>query len=298
MSYTVSVIVTIYNVASYLQRCVDSILGQTFEDFELLLIDDGSTDDSGAICDTYAAANPRVQVIHKANGGAAQARNVGLRAAAGQYVMFIDGDDFIESDMLESQYAVAKQFGADIVCCGFFRDPEGKPSIVQKDERIVSVCSREDALRGVLLGELLYTSLWNKLYKRTLIPYLYNDENIAFTEDRLANYNAIKCAACMVLDSRKLYHYQLHRHSLVQTSLNEGHFSALQASEQIIACEKGDQKHLAYCQRQKDIILMSLITRIIKSGKYEQRYPALRAELLKNYLQIMGNGLYNRKINY
>lgn len=113
-----TIIVPVHNTAKYLARCVESILDQKFKDFELLLVDDGSQDDSGAMCDGYAEADARVKVIHQENGGAAAARNAGLDVAAGAYVGFIDSDDFIDDDMYEVLIRNADASGADIVVCG------------------------------------------------------------------------------------------------------------------------------------------------------------------------------------
>ncbi len=113
-SPTISVIVPVYNAESTLQRCVDSILAQTFEDFELILINDGSKDQSGDICDEYAAKDSRVKVIHKPNGGVSSARNAGLRIAHGEYIAFIDSDDYIDNDYLLG----FKHYDADLIISG------------------------------------------------------------------------------------------------------------------------------------------------------------------------------------
>ena len=113
----VSVIVPVYNAEKYLRECVDSILGQTLSDIELILVDDGSTDSSPAICDRYAEQDARVQVIHKPNGRAASARNAGLRAASGDYVAFVDSDDWVSPKMYEKMLDT----GADVTLCDYVR---------------------------------------------------------------------------------------------------------------------------------------------------------------------------------
>ena len=115
---TISIIVPIYKVEPYLRRCVDSILDQTFSDFELILVDDGSPDNCGSICEEYAAKDERVKVIHKPNGGLSSARNAGLNMAQGDYIGFVDSDDYIESNMFEQLFRVAVQSDAQIVQCG------------------------------------------------------------------------------------------------------------------------------------------------------------------------------------
>lgn len=116
-----SIIVPVYNVEPYLRRCVDSILNQTFSDFELILVDDGSPDSCGAICDDYAARDRRIKVIHKANGGVSYARNEGLDIAQGEYIGFVDSDDYIHPKMYEILVGVIEREQVDLVQCGYQR---------------------------------------------------------------------------------------------------------------------------------------------------------------------------------
>ena len=119
MKDVISVIVPVYNVAAYLPECLDSILSQDYDKLEVILIDDGSTDDSGTICDDYARRDSRIRVIHQKNGGAAAAKNAGLRAATGEYLSFADSDDFLEPGAYAYMLAVLKENDADIVRCAF-----------------------------------------------------------------------------------------------------------------------------------------------------------------------------------
>ena len=116
----ISVIVPVYKVEKYIHRCVDSILGQTFSDIQVILVDDGSPDTCGDICEEYARRDSRVRVIHKENGGLSDARNAGIPQADGKYIIFIDSDDFIEMDMLEYLYSNIRNANADMATCGCF----------------------------------------------------------------------------------------------------------------------------------------------------------------------------------
>ena len=114
----ISIIVPVYKVEPYLRKCLDSIVGQTYQKLEIILVDDGSPDSCGAICDAYAARDERIRVIHKENGGVASARNAGLDAATGDYIGWVDSDDWIEADMFECLLKGAEDYDADIVVCG------------------------------------------------------------------------------------------------------------------------------------------------------------------------------------
>ena len=164
----ISVIVPVYQVEAYLPQCIDSILAQTFRDFELILVDDGSQDRSGAICDEYAGRDERVRVLHKENGGLSDARNAGLEQANGDYFLFVDSDDFIAPMMLERLYAGAQREGADLAICNF------RYTFDTKEKKDFSTAMTAEILRG---AEIFYnrkndrshgfwTVAWNKLYKR------------------------------------------------------------------------------------------------------------------------------------
>ena len=118
---TISVIVPVYKVEPYIRKCVDSILGQTFSDIQVILVDDGSPDQCGKICDEYAKQDNRVEVIHKENGGLSDARNAGIPYAKGEYIIFLDSDDYIENDMFEYMYTRIKDSGADMATCAYMK---------------------------------------------------------------------------------------------------------------------------------------------------------------------------------
>lgn len=164
----ISVIVPVYNVEKYLRRCVDSILSQTYREMEVLLVDDGATDQSGSICDAYAAQDPRVRVIHKKNGGLSDARNAGMEASAGKYLCFIDSDDFIHQRMLEVLHNLALREDADVAVCGICDCYEGSQTNQSKEIREI-VCTGVEALKLTLEGNDLPGSVCSKLIRRELV---------------------------------------------------------------------------------------------------------------------------------
>ena len=164
----ISVIVSVYNESKYIGRCIESVMHQSYTNLEILLIDDGSTDQSGIICDEYAKKDHRIRVIHKQNGGISAVRNLGIESACGQYIGFVDGDDYIESDMYEVLYRLLIEHQADIAVCNVSNCYEtGAKNLYSGGE--IFTCSGEEALEITLEGKKMPASLCNKLYRREVI---------------------------------------------------------------------------------------------------------------------------------
>jgi glycosyltransferase involved in cell wall biosynthesis len=159
----VSIIVPVYNAEKYLRRCLDSIINQTYQNIEIILVDDGSKDASGQICDEYAEHDTRIRVIHKENGGVASARQVGLDDAKGEYVIHADPDDWVEPNWIEELFKYASKEHKDIVMCDYYREHQSKTIIVSEKP---SSLKKEDLLTD-LLHERIWGALWNKLIKRS-----------------------------------------------------------------------------------------------------------------------------------
>ncbi len=163
----ISIIVPVYKVEPYLRKCLDSILAQTFTNFEVILVDDGSPDNSGKICDEYAIKDSRVRVIHKENGGLSSARNAGIDIAQGKYLGFVDSDDYIAEDMYEVLYENLKFYDADISSVEIipFRDDKYENTSKEKKEILLN---KKEAIKSVLEGTDFYAYAWNKLYRKEL----------------------------------------------------------------------------------------------------------------------------------
>lgn len=210
-----SIIVPVYNVAAWLPETVDSVLAQTFRDFELILVDDGATDDSGAICDRYAAQDHRVRVIHQENAGVSAARNTGVAAARGEFIGFADSDDIIERDMFAVMMELAQRYGADVVQCQHDRaDPcNGAP----RSQNAQIMTGEEFVRRMFTKTGGVYTNqvaLWSKIYKRELF------EGITFPvgrvyEDEQETYKLCLKAGTIVETEDVLYHYIKRENSII-----------------------------------------------------------------------------------
>ena len=185
---SLSVIVPVYNVEAFLPVCIDSILTQTLQDLELILIDDGSPDRCGAICDEYAVTDPRVKVIHQKNSGVSAARNAGLKVASGAYIGFVDPDDWIAPEMFASLLMAAQEHHAQIAVCGFtFCDEFGR---TKYNQAVPEGLYDQDALLMSIYGmpNKLHGSMCNKLFSRTVLEDVWFIESVAIGEDWLLLY--------------------------------------------------------------------------------------------------------------
>lgn len=200
----ISIIVPIYNVESYLRRCIDSILKQTFSDFELILVDDGSTDRSGGICDEYAEKDGRVHVIHQKNSGVSAARNRGLAESVGKYVMFCDADDYVSSNWVSFLYQIIRENPNDFVCCSFAKGQLGEDDYELLNKEDVSFLTYFE-----LFKRGLSPYVWNKIYlNKTLKDQRIRfDEQIKYSED--VKFNVAYCKTCerILSVNRNLYCY-------------------------------------------------------------------------------------------
>ena len=199
----ISVIVPVYKVETYLEQCLDSILCQTYRDLEILLIDDGSPDRCGEICDRYAAADPRIRVFHTENRGLSAARNLGIDHARGEYLGFVDSDDWIEPDMYERLLRAVEENGADIAVCGRVREYPDRKEIILPEAGILD---REGAVRAHVKLEIRHAA-WDKLYRRACFADIRYPEG-RVCEDIATTYRTLLRADKVVKIAAPLYHYR------------------------------------------------------------------------------------------
>ena len=206
----ISVIIPVYKVEKYLEKCVQSVLGQTYEDLEVILVDDGSPDACPAMCDAFAARDGRVRVLHRKNGGLSTARNAGLDMAGGAYVGFVDSDDYVAPDMYEKLYAALTEAGADMSLCGYrYVDEQGRPTrtlppLPRK------VMSPEEIFRQMErpAGEWRYVTAVNRLYRRELFDGLRFREGKLYEDEFLAPHVLARCGAVAVIPDEPYFYVQ------------------------------------------------------------------------------------------
>ena len=220
MNPKVSIIVPVYNAEQTLRRCVDSVLSQTYTDFELLLVDDGSRDSSAAICDGYAARDSRVRVIHKPNSGVSDTRNQGLSQARGTYLQFLDSDDWITPDATSAMVRAAEEHQCDLVISDFYR-VVGERVSRKGDIDDDTVLSREEFASHMMENpaDFYYGVLWNKLYRRDIVEahHLRMDPDISWCEDFMFNLEYIRFAERFYALQVPIYYYVKTKGSLVAT---------------------------------------------------------------------------------
>ena len=203
----ISIIVPVYQVEKYLNECIDSILAQTFTDFELILVDDGSPDNCPALCDAAAKRDSRVRVIHKQNGGVSTARNAGLDAAQGNWIAFVDSDDTAAPEYLEKMHKAVLETGADFAICSSQCIDETGKTLAGGEHRLLNeFLPQEEVLRRMVVSD--FQVPWNKLYRRKLLENLRYPENKAFEDTCLMPVIYARAAsACGVWDF--LYNYRI-----------------------------------------------------------------------------------------
>ena len=254
----VSVIVPIFNVGAYLPRCLDSLRNQTLSEIEIILVDDGSSDDSGEIADRYAQEDSRFQVIHQENQGLSAARNRGIELARADFLMFVDSDDWVEPDFCRIPYECATKHGVELVI--FRRWYDGFPTEKkQSDELPEGLCTRETAMR------LLYHSAgvvaWNKLYHKRLFEHIRYPIGRVY-EDHGTTHKLVHAAEWIWTSNSLLYHYCYRENSIVNTH-SQKH---IRDQTDMYLLEANNLQQLGYTDLAEECFLTAGLTYLIRNG--------------------------------
>ncbi len=267
MKNKVSVIVPIYQVADYLERGLDSLLEQTYKNLEIILVDDGSLDHSGKICDNYALKDERIIVVHKSNGGVSSARNIGIKKATGEYIYFLDPDDYLEKTIIEELVKGISKENCDLSICNYYIDKNSTRSV--KMNLKSKIYDKKDILHKILQKDFFGGYVWNKLFKKDIIQLnnLSFDEEIPLLEDLLFSCQYITYCKSVFYTNAPLYNYFMRDHS----AINEKNFNS--------------QKLRVYKALEQLMILYNKIS------------PENIVFLKEKYLKITFNYVYLLKIN-
>lgn len=227
MEMLISVIVPVYNVEKYLSRCINSLMNQTYKNIEIILVDDGSTDNSPDICDSFELIDKRIKVIHKKNGGLSDARNAGLNLAVGEFIGFVDSDDYVSEDFIEVLYNVMCSEKSDIVECSVTKFFENNSFDSYIDDLKISNYTAEEALSGLIDENPFRQHVWNKLYKKELIfdiPFALGKTN----EDEFWTYQIFGRSQRITRVNRTMYYYFQRSNSIMGENYNIRRLDALE----------------------------------------------------------------------
>lgn len=209
----ISIVVPVYKVEDYVEKCVRSIMAQDYKNLEILIVDDGTPDHSGEICDRLALEDSRISVFHTPNGGLSAARNVGIDHAHGEFIGFVDSDDWIEPDMYSFLYKTLKEHDADISVCSHYIDKGSKIKCKHKHNQLI-VCDKDMSMNLLIKDKYLHNYAWDKLYRRTLFDGLHYPEGILY-EDIAFTYKVVDRARLLVIHGLPKYHYTVRPGSIV-----------------------------------------------------------------------------------
>lgn len=265
----ISVVVPVYNSSKYLGRCIESILGQTYRNLEIILVNDGSTDNSEEICKKYEELDDRVIFINRENHGVSNARNEGIKKATGSYLTFVDSDDWIEEDMYSAMIQKIEKNNVDFCVCGICRESEdGKWEQNIKNGVNIEAEDKEYFLNRIYALENITFNLWNMIVKREKVSNLYFDEDIWLSEDNLYILKMLIRVNCGTIVEEIYYHYVQYKESLShKVGMTEKKFSELLAVKKQSKILKKHNKNI-YAEY-KHVILwkyMNVCKMMVQSG--------------------------------
>lgn len=217
----ITVIIPIYNVEKYLEHCVAAVRNQTYKNLEIILVDDGSSDKSREMCDVYANLDSRIIVIHKPNGGVSSARNAGLDVCKGEYISFVDSDDYVHPRFIELLYGICRKCNTDISQCRYKTvcNLNIKCGTVKRCIRTETVTGREAALRFLGKEAFNFYIVWNKLYRRTILENIRFPEDMIIAEDMCVSYQTLFAAEKVALCNVPLYYHYKRMGSAVNMNI-------------------------------------------------------------------------------
>ncbi|MBX9136408.1 MULTISPECIES: glycosyltransferase [unclassified Clostridium] len=302
----ISIIVPVYNVEKYLEKCIESILNQTYENIEIILVDDGSTDNSLNICNFYASKDKRIKVIHQENRGVSYARNVGLNLAKGDYIGFVDSDDYIEDNMYEILINDILENDSDISICGFKQLTLDNNIIFNYGTNKKIVLSKEKALEGFIsdkfIKEFMYAP-WNKLYKRSIVTNVKFRTDLRIGEDLLFVFECLEKSNKISLYDTCKYNYINRENSLMTSKFSEKRLDYIRAIEEISNICFVSNKNIYYDSmfllfNHKLTYCRHLFIRQDENERYYPTYKEFRAYLIKYRSNFFNKLTLKRKIDY
>lgn len=302
MDTKISLIIPAYNIQDYIVACLDSVVRQTHKNLEIIVIDDGSVDNTPAILDEYAQKDNRIRIIHKANGGVTSARLLGVAEASGDYIGFVDGDDCVEPAMFQRLLENAEKYDADISHCGYqmvFPSHTdlyyGTGCLIQQD--------KQTGLKDLLTGDFIEPGLWNKLFRKTLFQNLLcntlMDTSIRINEDLLMNFYLFRESRQSVFEDICSYHYVVRKGSAATSKINVNKLlDPIKVTRILLQETKDNQELNNICRARLIYKLINLATMQLDGNKdlIQQYSKAAQNELRGMLPAILQESYCNKKL--
>lgn len=240
----VSVIVPVYNVEQYLDQCLQSICNQTYKNLEIILVDDGSTDSSGKMCDQWDSRDDRIKVIHKANGGLSDARNTGIESAHGEYFCFVDSDDLVAEDLISHLYQIMNEYGAGISACGIAHLYESRELTIKQGWQ-VRLLTADEAICEMLYQTSFLVPAWGKLYRRTCFESIRFPVGMRF-EDVAIMGDLFDVAGKIAFSSKQGYIYRHRANSITTSRFSPNDLDIVKIVNKYLRCYEGSTSNLQH----------------------------------------------------
>ena len=285
MDKIISVIVPIYNVEKYLNKCVSSIINQTYKNLEIILVDDGSPDNCPKMCDEYASKDSRIKVIHKLNGGLSDARNAGLDIAKGEYIVFVDSDDYIHSEMISILYDVIVKTEANIVQCNFRKVKDNEYVEANTNSYEIFTFNTEQALESLIKENPLKQVVWNKLYKKEIFNELRFEVG-KVNEDDFFTYQAFAISNKVSYINKELYYYLVRDTSIMGQKFSIKRLDGLEARFRRYEFIKEKYPKLSGLDKKVLWFYIIYITQLILLSKNNKKEMLL---IVKSYFNMIKN---------
>ena len=302
MEDKVSIIIPVFKVEKYLDKCIRSVISQSYKNIEIILVDDGSPDNCPELCDAWARIDSRIKVIHKQNGGLASARNAGLEIASGNFIMFIDSDDYIDTNLITDNIIFFNERNVDMVGFGIC---EIKGNSVGNISMADGIMSSSEAVRHLLLWDGKVRSFaWNKIYKRSIINNLRFNDALRYGEDTPFVFATLAKATKYYQNSKPYYFYVRREDSLIGVEFSENKMLSIKASELIYnECISVWKEYKSFAECSIVYNCMSLIRLLFLTKDWKQRYEKYYFEIVNimnkySTIVVLNNFELKRKLRF
>lgn len=286
----ISIIVPVYNVEKYIKQCLDSIVHQDYNNIEILVIDDGSEDKTGTICDEYALQDRRIKVVHKKNGGVSSARNAGLKLASGEYIAFVDGDDTVEKNIYSRCMSDFEKNDVDIVV--YLSNTMDEYGTINNKQKIVTetLLTRKEAVRELVDGNKFGCACYSKVFTRNSIGNIVFNERLSVNEDFLFVFYCFANASKIFFNGCYLYNYRKHKDSVTAELFNIKKLDSIIASREMYKyCKKENNELVDISLKRFVMTLMSIFNSSLGNKDFEKLRMAIRKKLILMRKEIFTN---------